>query len=65
LFTPAGNKSSVVCFYTTQPQTAVRAAFSNAKIDVTVRENHVRVSFALFNTADDVDAALVVTKTLT
>jgi selenocysteine lyase/cysteine desulfurase len=65
LFTPAGNKSSVVCFYTKQPQAAVRAAFNNAKIDVTVRENHVRVSFALFNTADDVDAALAVTKTLT
>jgi selenocysteine lyase/cysteine desulfurase len=64
LYTPAGNKSSVVCVYMKQPQAAVRTAFNNAKVDVTVRENHIRVSFALFNTTDDVDAALAVTKTL-
>ncbi len=42
----------------------IRAAFDDAKIDVTVREGHVRVSIALFNTADDVDSALAVTKKL-
>jgi selenocysteine lyase/cysteine desulfurase len=64
LFTPAGNRSSVLCFYTTKPTADVRAAFDGAKIDVTVREGHVRVSFALFNTNDEVDAALAVTKRL-
>jgi selenocysteine lyase/cysteine desulfurase len=42
----------------------VRTAFDAAKIDVTVREGHVRVSFALFNNSDDVDAALAVAKKL-
>jgi len=42
----------------------VRAAFNDAKMDVTVREGHVRVSIALFNTADEVDSALAVTKKL-
>jgi len=64
LFTPAGNRSSVLCFYTTKPTNDVRAAFNDAKIDVTVREGHVRVSMGLFNNADDVDSALAVTKKL-
>jgi selenocysteine lyase/cysteine desulfurase len=64
LFTPPGNRSSVMCFYTTRPTSDVRAAFDDAKIDVTVREGHVRVSIALFNNSDDVDGALAVTKTL-
>jgi selenocysteine lyase/cysteine desulfurase len=63
LFTPAGNRSSVLCFYTTKPTSDIRAAFERSKIDVTVREGHVRASIALFNTADDVDALLAVTKT--
>jgi selenocysteine lyase/cysteine desulfurase len=62
LFTPANNRSSVLCFYTTKPTSDVRAAFERAKVDVTVREGHVRASIALFNTADDVDALLAVTK---
>lgn len=64
LFTPLGNRSSVLCFHTARPTSAVRAAFDEAKIDVTVREGHVRVSMALFNNSDDVDSALAVTKTL-
>jgi selenocysteine lyase/cysteine desulfurase len=65
LFTPAGNRSSVLCFYTTKPTADVGKAFEDAKIDVTIREGHVRVSLALFNNSDDVDAALEVTKRLT
>jgi len=64
LFTPAGNQSSILCFYTAKPTADVRAAFEQAKVDVTVREGHVRVSFALFNNATDVDQVLAVTKTL-
>ena len=64
LFTPPGNRSSVLCFYTSKPTSAVRAAFDDAKVDVTVREGHVRVSIALFNNSDDVDRALAVTKKL-
>ena len=64
LFTPAGNRSSVLCVYTTKPTADVRKAFEDAKVDVTVREGHVRVSIALFNNSDDVDAALEVTKKL-
>jgi selenocysteine lyase/cysteine desulfurase len=64
LFTPAGNRSSVLCFYTTKPTPAVRAAFEDAKVDVTVRDGHVRISIALFNNSDDVDRALAVTQRL-
>jgi selenocysteine lyase/cysteine desulfurase len=64
LFTPAGNQSSVICVYTTTPTAAVRAAFNDAKVDVTVREGHVRLSIALFNNTDDIDAALAVMKAL-
>jgi selenocysteine lyase/cysteine desulfurase len=63
LFTPAGNRSSVLAFYTNGSTSDVRAAFERSKIDVTVREGHVRASIALFNTADDVDALLAATKT--
>ena len=64
LFTPAGNRSSILCFRTTKPAVDVRAAFNDAKVDVTVREDHVRVSPALFNTAADIDAMLAVTRKL-
>lgn len=64
LFTPPGNRSSVLCFYTKKPTADVRKAFEDAKVDVTVREGHVRVSMALFNNSDDVDAALDVAKKL-
>ena len=64
LFTPAGNRSSILCFYTTRPAADVRAVFDQAKIDVTVRDNHVRVSPALFNNTGEIDAILAVTKKL-
>jgi len=64
LFTPAGNRSAVLCFYTTKPSADVRKAFEDAKVDVSVRDDHVRVSIALFNNSDDVDAALAVAKGL-
>jgi selenocysteine lyase/cysteine desulfurase len=64
LFTPAGNRASVLCFYTTRPTAEIRTAFDDAKVDVTVREGHVRASIALFNNSDDVDRLLAVTKRL-
>jgi selenocysteine lyase/cysteine desulfurase len=64
LFTPAGNRSSVLCFYTVRPTIEVRAALDQAQVDVTVREGHVRASMALFNNADDVDRLLAVTRGL-
>ena len=64
LFTPAGNRSSVLCFHATLPTADVRAAFEGARIDATVREGHVRFSIALFNNSDDINRALAVTKTL-
>jgi selenocysteine lyase/cysteine desulfurase len=65
LFTPPGNRSSVLCFYTTRPTKEINTAFDEAKVDVTVREGHVRASIALFNNSDDVDRLLAVTKQLT
>ncbi len=64
LFTPAGNRSSVVAFHTTRPTSDIRAAFERAKVDVTVREGHVRASVALFNNAGDVDRLLAVSRQL-
>jgi selenocysteine lyase/cysteine desulfurase len=64
LFTPRGNRSSILCVRTKQSAAEVRAAFNDAKIDVTVRDGHVRLSNALFNNSDDLDAALAVTKRL-
>lgn len=64
LFTPPGNRSSIVTFYTTKPEADVRSAFQAAKVEVTVRTGMVRVSAALFNNADDVDRCLDVTKRL-
>jgi selenocysteine lyase/cysteine desulfurase len=64
LFTPAGNRSSIVTFYTTKPEADVRSAFQAAKVEVTVRTGMVRVSAALFNNVDDVDRCLDVTKRL-
>ena len=64
MFTPPGNRSSIVTFYTTKPEADVRSAFQTAKVEVTVRTEMVRVSAALFNNADDVDRCLDVTKRL-
>ncbi|MEO7999935.1 MAG: aminotransferase class V-fold PLP-dependent enzyme [Gemmatimonadaceae bacterium] len=62
LFTPHDNHSAIVAFYYVKPMAEVRAAFDTAKIDVTVREGHVRVSVGLFNNAEDIDRLLVVTQ---
>jgi selenocysteine lyase/cysteine desulfurase len=64
MFTPPGNRSSIVTFYITKPADAWRAALEAAKIDVTVRNAQVRVSPALFNNVDEIDQLLSVTKKL-
>jgi cysteine desulfurase/selenocysteine lyase len=64
LFTPLGNRSSIVTFYTTKPAADVRTAFQAAKIEVTVRDGTVRIAPALFNNAADIDRCLEVTKKL-
>ena len=64
LFTPPGNRSSIVTFFFSKQPNEVRAALAGANIDVTVRENQARVSPALFNTQDEVDAFLAVTRRL-
>jgi selenocysteine lyase/cysteine desulfurase len=63
LFTPSGTRSSIVTFYFSKAPNDVRAAFASANVDVTVRDNgQVRVSPALFNTADEVDRFLAVSR---
>ena len=64
MFTPPGNRSSIVTFYCSQPADSTRAAFRAANIDVTVRNGQVRISPALFNNADEIDRCLAVTKKL-
>jgi selenocysteine lyase/cysteine desulfurase len=64
LFTPPGNRSSIVTMYTTKPMADVRAAFHAANVDVTVRNGQVRIAAALFNTADEADRCLEVTRRL-
>lgn len=64
LFTPAGNHSAVLCFYSRKSAADVTAAMNAAKIDVSVRDDHVRASVALFNNTDDIDHLLSVTKKL-
>jgi selenocysteine lyase/cysteine desulfurase len=66
LFTPEGNRSSIVTYYTSKDAAISSAAFERASIDVTVRAplRQVRVSPALFNTRDDIARFLELTKTL-
>jgi selenocysteine lyase/cysteine desulfurase len=64
LFTPMGNRSSIVTFYATKPEAEVRTAFQTANVEVTVRTGSVRISPALFNNADEIDRCLEVTKRL-
>jgi selenocysteine lyase/cysteine desulfurase len=64
MFTPPGNRSSIVTFYITKPADAWRAALDAQKIDVTVRNAQVRVSPALFNNADEIDQLLTIAKKL-
>lgn len=65
MFTPAGNRSSVLCFYHKRPLAEVNKAFEDAKLDVSVRDDHTRASIALFNNSDDIDRLLTVAKQLT
>ena len=64
LFTPPGNRSSIVSFYCDKPAADAKAAFEAAKVDVTVREGHIRASAALFNNAEEVSHLLAVTQRL-
>ena len=64
MFTPPGNRSSIVTFYSSKPADDFRAAFRAAKVDVTVRNGQVRVSPALFNNAEEIERCLEVTKKL-
>ena len=66
LFTPEGNRSSIVTFYFAKDAATLTAAFAKASIDATVRGplGQVRVSPALFNTGDDIRRFLEVTRRL-
>ena len=66
LFTPEGNRSSIVTFYFDRDPAALKAAFDAAKVDVSVRDSlkQVRVSPALFNTGDEIARFLEVTNGL-
>ena len=64
MFTPPGNRSSIVAFYCSRPVADVRAAFQAAKIEVTARNGQVRIAPALFNNADEIEKCLDVTKHL-
>jgi selenocysteine lyase/cysteine desulfurase len=64
LFTPPGNRSSIVTFYTTKPAADVRAMFQAANVEVTARDGTVRISPALFNNTADIDRCLEATKKL-
>jgi selenocysteine lyase/cysteine desulfurase len=64
LFTPPGNQSSIVTMYMAKPMADVRTAFRAANVDVTVRDGQVRIAPALFNTADEIDRCLDVTRRL-
>lgn len=64
LFTPPNNGSAVVTFYPSQPMADVDAKFKAANIVVTVRNGIVRIAPALFNTADEIDRCLDVTRRL-
>ena len=64
MFTPPGNQSSIVTLYTPKPMADVRAAFQAAHVDVTARNGFVRIAAALFNTSDEIDRCLEVTRRL-
>jgi len=64
LFTPLGNRSSIVAFYSTRDPAQLQAAFRDAQIRVTIRSGKVRISPALFNNAEEIDRCLEVTRRL-
>ncbi|HWE47056.1 MAG TPA: aminotransferase class V-fold PLP-dependent enzyme [Caulobacteraceae bacterium] len=64
LFTPHGNRSQIVTLYGTRPVPEMKAAFAREKVQVTVRDGKIRIACAMFNTADDIDRCLAVTRKL-
>ncbi|MBN1222038.1 MAG: aminotransferase class V-fold PLP-dependent enzyme [Candidatus Aminicenantes bacterium] len=67
LFTPEGNASSIVTFFSPKPYHEAVKIFEAAKVEVSFRgenRSHVRVSPALFNTAGDIDRFLNVAEQL-
>ncbi len=64
LFTPPDNRSSIVVAYTSKPMTDIQATLQEADLHVTAEEGRVRIAPALFNTTDDVDRCLEVTRRL-
>lgn len=64
LFTPPGNRSPIVTMFTPKPMADVRKAFQGASVDVTVRDGQIRIAPALFNTEEEIDRCLEVTKGL-
>jgi selenocysteine lyase/cysteine desulfurase len=65
VLTPLGNRSSIVSF-ATDPAREPAKHFAAAGVEVSVRDagRQVRVSPALFNTADDIDRFLESVKPL-
>jgi selenocysteine lyase/cysteine desulfurase len=65
MFTPAGNRSSIVSFYLGRNQADARTKLDAAGAQVSFREkgSQIRVSPALFNTRDDIRRFLDVAKT--
>lgn len=63
--TPLGNRSSIVSF-AVDPAREAAAYFTKVGVDVSVRESgrQVRVSPALFNTAEEIDRFLALARTL-
>jgi selenocysteine lyase/cysteine desulfurase len=61
IFTPPGNRSSIVTFHCTRPIADTRAAFQTANIEVTVRAGQVRIAPALFNNEAEIEKCLAVT----
>jgi len=66
LFTPEGTQSSIVTYYFDRDPGDLKSAFAAAKVSVSVRDakRQVRVSPALFNTQDEIDRFLEVSKRL-
>ncbi|MDB4914720.1 MAG: aminotransferase class V-fold PLP-dependent enzyme [Gemmatimonadetes bacterium] len=64
LFTPMGNRSSIVTIYASKPPADIRAAFAAAKVEVTSRSGIIRITPALFNNTDDIDRCLEATRKL-
>lgn len=64
LFTPPDNRSSIVSFHLDRHQAAAREALARAGVQVSVREKgtQIRVSPALFNTADEIRRFLEIAK---